>query len=141
MQQHFNEVQKFVKLGEKLDSCAKHFATQFHVTNLSSVNQHGGITCSIIGKPISAVNTFATKKCALCAKERIAILKQSRSNPHLLINSNNEIYGACRYRPHFHRYAKQTTPNTDESINDERASPTHQVTTHFARCNVCLADV
>ena len=30
MQQHFNEVQKLVKLGDKLDACAKHFATQFN---------------------------------------------------------------------------------------------------------------
>jgi len=75
------------------------------------------------------------------ARVRLAILKQSRSNQQLLINSNNEIYGACRHRPCFHRYVKQTTPSTDESINDERASPTHEVTTDFTRCTVCLADV
>jgi len=33
MQQHFNEVPKLVKLGEKSDSCAKRFATQFHDAN------------------------------------------------------------------------------------------------------------
>jgi len=79
MQQHFNEVQKLVKLGEKSDSYAKHFATQFHDANPSPANQRGGITCSIIrqGNPISVVKTSATKNCALCAKERIAILKQS----------------------------------------------------------------
>jgi len=81
------------------------------------------------------------KKCALCAKERLEILKQSRSNPQLLINSNNEIYGTCRHRPRFHRCAKQATPSADESVSDERASPTHKVTTDFARCNVCLVDV
>jgi len=83
MQQHFNEVQNLVKLGEKSDSYAKHFATQFCDTNPSPTNQRGGITCSIIwqGNPISVVKTFATKNCALCAKERLAILKQSRSNP------------------------------------------------------------
>jgi len=32
-------------------------------------------------------------------------------------------------------------PSTDESINDERASPTHEAATDFARCNVCLVDV
>jgi len=76
-QQHFNEVQKLVKLGEKSDSYAKHFATQFHDTNPSPINQRGGITCNIIwqGNPISAVKTFTTKNCSLCAKERIAILK------------------------------------------------------------------
>jgi len=143
MQQHFNEVQKLVKLDEKSDLHAKHFATQFYDTNLSPTNQRGGTTCSIIwqGNPISVVKTFATKNCALCAKERLEILKQSRSNPQLFINSNNEIYGACRDRPRFHRHVKQITPSTDESINDERASPTHKVTTYFTRCNVCLVDV
>jgi len=143
MQQHFNEVQKLVKLGEKSDSYAKHFATQFYDTNPSPTNQRGGITCSIIwqGNPISVVKTFAIKNCALCAKERLAILKQSRSNPQRLINSNNEICGACRHRPRFHRYVNQTTPSTHESTNDERVSPTHEVTTVFSRCNVCLVDV
>jgi len=85
---------------------------------------------------------FAAKNRALCAKERIAVLRQSRSNPQLLINSDNKIYGACRQRPHFiARHAKQTTPSTDESTNDESISPTCEVTTDFARCNVCLADV
>jgi len=85
MQQHFNEIQKLVKLGEKSDSYAKHFATQFHETNPSPTNQREGTTCSIIwqGNPISVVKTFATKNCALCAKERLEILKQSRSNPQL----------------------------------------------------------
>ena len=89
----------------------------------------------------TTVKTFATKICTLCATERIAILKQSRSNPQLLINSNNKIYGACRHRPHFHRHVKQTTPSTDESINDKRTSQTHKVTTNFTRYNICLADV
>jgi len=143
MQQHFNEVQKLFKLSEKLDSCAKHFATQFHDTNPSTANQCEGTTCNIIwqGNPISVVKKFASTNCAMCAKERIAILKQSKSNPQLLINSKNEIYGAHRHTPRFHGWTKQTTPSADESINDERASPTHEVTTDFTRCNVCLADV
>jgi len=135
MQQHFNEVQKPIELGKKSHSCAKHFATQFHDTNPSPASQRKGITCSIIwqGNPISVVKTFATKNSALCAKERIAILKQSRSNPQLLINSKNKINRACGHRPRFHRHAKQTTPSADGSINDERASPTHKVTTDFTK--------
>jgi len=132
MQQHFNEVQKFVKLGKKLDSHAKHFATQFHDTTAhksTPVNQRGRTTCSVIwqGNPIRAVKTFATKNCALCAKEGIAILKQLMSNPQLLINSDNEICGAFGHRPRFHAHVKQTTPINDESIHEERASPTHEV--------------
>jgi len=37
--------------------------------------------------------------------------------------------------------AKQTAPSTDDPINDERVSPTHEVATCFTMCNDCLADV
>jgi len=62
------------------------------------------------GNPNSAVKTLVAKNCALCAKERNAILKQSRSNPQLLVNSNNKICGVCRHTRWFHRCAKQTIP-------------------------------
>jgi len=64
MQQHFNEVQMLVKLGEKLDSMPNTLQPNlFHDTNSSPVNQCGGMTCSVIwqGNPITAVKTFATK--------------------------------------------------------------------------------
>jgi len=94
------------------------------------MKQCGGMTCIIIsGNPISALKMFANKSCALCAKERIAIFKQSKSNPQLLINSNNIICGACQHTPHFHRHAKQTTPSTEASINEKRVSPRHEVAT------------
>ena len=114
--------------------------TQIHPqsTNVKEKLQHHPAT---EGTPISAIKTFATKNCAMCDKETIAILKQSRSNPQFHINFNNEICGACRHKPHFHRHAKQTPPNTEESINDKTVSPTHKVATDFASCNVCLADV
>ena len=99
-----------------------------HDTNLSPFSQQRGITCSIIwhDNPISAVKTFATKNCVMCAKERIAILKQSRSNPQLLVNSNNEISSGCRHMPGFHRCAKQTTPSTDESGQSMTKEPAQQ---------------
>ena len=43
--------------------------------------------------------------CALCMKERILILKYSRENLNIIINSNLESYGTCKYKPKFHRYA------------------------------------
>mgnify|MGYP001787478984 FL=1 len=149
MKAHFCDVQQLINKGVKSDSYARHFATQFDPmlypdSNPTPANQRKGITCSIIwqGNPISVAKTFATKNCALCAKERVAILKQHKSNPQLLINSNNEIYGACRHHPKFHRYVKQTPSSTDESTNDERVNTTHEVTTETTiRCNVCLADV
>jgi len=48
MQQHFGEVKKLVTIGEKSDSCAKHFATQFPTTIPTPDTQRDGITCSII---------------------------------------------------------------------------------------------
>jgi len=70
--------------------------------------------------------------CALCAKERTTILKQSRSNPQLFINSDNEMCDACKHRPPFQTsmHVKQTTPDTDEPINDKWASPTDEVATN-----------
>jgi len=56
------------------------------------------------------------------------------------VNFNKEINGACGHRPRFHKHEKQTTPITDESINDKMASLTHKVATDFAGCNVCLVD-
>jgi len=63
MQQHFNEVQKLVKLGKKLDCCAKHFATQLCDTSPSPANQGMGTTCSIIsqGNLISVVKTVGRR--------------------------------------------------------------------------------
>jgi len=61
-QQHFNEVHKLVKLSKKPDSCATHFANQFHNTNPSPTNLCGGTTCSIIwqGNPVRAKNLQKT---------------------------------------------------------------------------------
>jgi len=61
--EHFNAVQRRVKLGKKLLSQAKHFANQSHDTNLSPANQGGGMICSIVwqNNPISVVKTFPTK--------------------------------------------------------------------------------
>jgi GIY-YIG catalytic domain len=108
MQQHFNDVNKLHQKGIKSDSYAKHFAEQLRNFKTLSPNlQRNSITCKIIwkGNPISAVKTFGTKDCSLCNRERIEILKASRKDPKSLINSCNEIYGACRHKPRFHRYA------------------------------------
>ena len=107
MCQHFNQVQKLCQKGESSDSYAKHYAEVFQNFDKPSPSlQRTGIECKILwqGNPISAVKTFGTPNCILCTKERIAILKQSKKDPKLLINSCNEIYGACRHKPNFHRY-------------------------------------
>ena len=41
-----------------------------------------------------------------------------------MINANDEIYGGCRHRAHFHRFRRQTQKNplfdTDDAGNAER---------------------
>ena len=109
MQKHFGEVQTLSKTGQRFDSYARHFAEVFsNFKNISPDLQRNSINCSILwqGNPISAVKTFATPICTLCAKERLEILKQSKKNPGSLINSCDEIYGACRHNPKFHGYVK-----------------------------------
>ena len=49
-------------------------------------------------------------------KERLEILKASKQQPKRLINSCNELYGACRHRPVFHRYTNYTT-SADEGLD------------------------
>ena len=127
MQQHFNDVKKLHNLGEKSDSYAKHFAgmlANFEKEEVTPSVQRGGIKCSILwhGNPISAVKTFGTRNCALCSRERVEILKHCRKNPQSIINSCNEIYGACRHNSKFHRYAKAETPSTDEAHNETKES-------------------
>jgi hypothetical protein len=143
MQQHFNDVKKLHLLGVKSDSYAKHFATQFlNFTDVTPELQRNSITCEILwkGNPINVVKTFGTPNCALCNKERLEILKQSRKNPKSLINSCNEIYGACRHNPKFHRYDSRT-PSTDESRIDERVTPTNFTTSDNMMCGKCLTEV
>jgi len=58
----------------------------------------------------------------MCVKDRIAILKQSKSNPQLLIDSDNKIGRACGHRLRFHKCAKQTTPTLmSQSMMNEPA--------------------
>ena len=76
------------------------------------------------GNLISCVKTFGTKSCKLCAKERYEILKLTRNNPRMAINKCNEVHGACRHKPRFHRFDQSQNANTstDESGKDERVT-------------------
>jgi len=87
--------------------------TQIHP--LSTVEEQPAASSGKATQPVQSKLMPPTKNCAMCAEERIAILKQSRSNPQLLINSDIKIYSACRHRPHFDKHAKQTNHSTDES--------------------------
>ena len=71
MQQHFNEAQQLVKLGEKSDSHAKHFATQFHNANPSPANQRGGTTSASSDNATKSVQSkLLPPKTAPCVPKR-----------------------------------------------------------------------
>jgi hypothetical protein len=143
MQQHFNDVKKLHQQGIKSDSYAKYFSLQLsNFDNPTPKIQRNSISCEILwqGNPINVVKTFGTPNCALCNKERLEILKQSRKDPNSLINSCNEIYGACRHNSKFHRY-KSRPPSTDESNIDERVTLTKTTTRVNTLCGKCLTEV
>ena len=119
MKQHFVDAKKLHEKGLSSSSYARHFA--YHLQRFPIINpalQRSISTYSFLwqGKPLSTVKTFATPTCILCNKERLEIFKLSRTKPHLMMNSCNELFGACRHKPHFHRYRdKPPGPSTDES--------------------------
>ena len=143
MQEHFKDVRNLLAKGKRSDSYARHFAKVFsNFKKPSTPLQRNSITCSILwqGKPMSVVKTFGSPNCALCAREKLEIFKQSRENPSLLINSCNELYGASLHKPQFHACVK-ADPSTDESPVDERV-PTDKVTTEESLlCRPCLTEV
>jgi hypothetical protein len=128
MQQHVQDVKRLVLTDKKSDSFAAHFASLVPTgTVRKEINNFIKVKCEIVwqGNPLNCVKTFGTNGCKLCAKERLEILKLTRFTPDLAINSCNEVYGACRHKPRFHRFDSQLTPasSTDESVKDERVRP------------------
>ena len=112
------------KYGKKSDSYARHFAHMLQ--NFDEVPpslQRSHISNEILWQaknPISAMKTFGTHHCTLCNRERLAILKASKQSPDLLINSCNEIFGACRHKAKFHRYIRKDDSPALMSQSDER---------------------
>ena len=116
---HFINVKDLLKDGIKSDSYAKHFGhmLQYWGGNITHRIQRNSITCKVVwqGNPIAVAKTFGTRKCRLCAIEKLEILKRKRHKPETLINSCSEIHGACRHKPLFHRYVKTAPASTDDS--------------------------
>ena len=118
MKGHHNDVQALHLRGRRSDTYAEHF--QRILSNFPRPTprlQRTVIECQKLwqGDPLSAVKTFGTHKCALCNAERLEIFKFTRLHPHLLINNCNELYGACRHKPQFHRCMQAPLTSTDES--------------------------
>ena len=115
--------------GKRSDSFANHFYQLVpEGTQKKEVRNFVKVSVNILwqGNPMSCVKTFGTPGCKLCSKERMAILNLTRKTPHLAINKCNEVYGACRHRPRFHRFTQSricdVNASTDESVKDERVS-------------------
>ena len=121
MQQHYEDVKKLYKTGIKSDSFASHFASLLPkgLKNVTSpiIRNLLSVKYEVLweGKPLSTNKTYGTTYCTLCAKERIAIIRHKSEKENQVINTNNEIYGACRHKPKFHRYST-TGDSTDDSI-------------------------
>ena len=54
-------------------------------------------------------------------KERCQIIKEKFTKNNKLINSCNEIHGACRHEPRLHRF-KVSSSSADESCEDKRVT-------------------
>ena len=123
MQQHVQDVKSLVVHNKQSDSFASRFASLVpRGIERKEIKKHVKLKVEILwqGKPLSTVKTFGTRNCKLCAKERLAILKFTREQPKQAINKCNEVYGACRHKPRFHRFKTNDKPSTDESDDDER---------------------
>ena len=105
---------------------AEHFAS--HFANCRDITPHRIRKCldmTILwqGNAISCMKSFGRLDCTLCMQERLHILKNSTESPTQLINTSNEIYGACRHKTRFHRYSsKTTTPDTDDAHAEKRSN-------------------
>ncbi len=126
MRGHFRDVKRLMEKGVHSDSYARHFAGIWpRGAEIPSPGmQHNLIKCEILwqGNPISAVKTFGKNICSLCNREWMEIIKISRSNPDILINSCLEIHGACHHKPRFHRYHEQETPSADDCKKREKVA-------------------
>ena len=76
------------------------------------------------GNPISCMKTFKKVGCKLCMMERVHILKTEKVDEKNLINTNEELFGACRHNAHFHRFIEKQIfePSTDEARKAKKGS-------------------
>ena len=113
-----------VNKDEPSDLFAKHFTSHFpKEVNISTRDVRSKVTMSILwkGNSIPCVESFAKLNCSLCIKERLVILKALGDNSEKrLINSNNELYSACRHKSKFHRFTTTTNSSTDDGLNTEK---------------------
>ena len=124
IQQHVQDVKRLVVSKMNSDSFATHFGKLIpEGTEKKAIKGLVDLKVEIIwqGNPISCVKTFGTRNCKLCTKERLEIVKTCKYYPNKIINKCNEVYGACRHKPRFHRFEQHPLASTDESGKDEKS--------------------
>ena len=106
MDGHFFDLQRLLKNGQKSDSFAAHFVQHFNSTT-SRTELHKGMTFKVLKQLnlIGAMKTFTKPDCNLCMQERLTILKMIRDKRVTVMNKNSDIYGACRHKTCFNRFA------------------------------------
>ena len=113
MSGHFADVKKYVRDGVQSDTYAKHFQQFFDKSTLPTptyLREMSKFKILWRGGIISMMKSFGTNWCKLCMKERIEILHRTYKDKGNLINSNCEIYGACKHKASFHRYKIEESP-------------------------------
>ena len=118
MASHFDDVVRGVKNNEGSDSFAKHMKTHFETgSKITRADIRQKLRVEIVwkGNPLVLNRSFSTRKCLLCDKERCAIMDAARDETLDIMNSNFEIYGACRHNVRFHRFLPQATDDRENA--------------------------
>ena len=115
---HLGETCDLVNKSKASDSFARHFAEQFTTeAKITRNDVREKIYVEILwkGRAVPCIKSFRKLTCNICMKERLQILTHLRKYPKLTINSNYELYGACRHKTKFHRYENSIFISADES--------------------------
>ena len=116
-QQHFQDVRTYLRHRVGTDTLARRLAQTWLGTGVVPTVGMLRESCRFEvlwqGNPFSCVKSFGTLGCKLCTRERSALLRARWKSPGLLINTNWEIYGACRHKARFHRLFR-CVPDTDD---------------------------
>ena len=118
---HWADVINKVKRDKNSSSFAKHMAEHFKESKKQEDFKIEAkdvrdqlISVEVIwqGNPISCTKSFGKTSCTLCKRERCLILEGLNNNKQKMMNSRNELFGACRHKTRFHRLIRNNCPNT-----------------------------
>ena len=110
---NFSNILRLPKNGQKSDSFAAHFEQHFENTT-SRTDLRNYTTFKVVKQLnlIGAMNKMMKPNCNICMEERLTIIKKLCEKRVTIMNTNLEIYGACRPKTTFHRFFL----NTDDPV-------------------------